>query len=109
MIDELWKSIKATLYDRASSPLLGAFAVSWFVWNYRMVVVVFADLEPTAKFDLINHALYPTAAMWIGFVLLSPMLTALSSSICTRFPPKGLRALAQETEGAPGHTAENRR
>ncbi len=47
MLDELTKSIKAQLYDRARSPLTGAFAISWSIWNFPSIVIFFSDL----KFD----------------------------------------------------------
>lgn len=40
-MDEIIKSIKAFLYDRTVSPLIGAFVLAWLTWNYRVVIVVF--------------------------------------------------------------------
>ena len=50
-------SIKAYLYERAASPLTGAFAVSWVVWNYRFFVVLFSDglSTPSSKFAVIDQ------------------------------------------------------
>ena len=44
-MDEIFRSIKAYLYDRATSPLIGAFIVAWSIWNYRVFLVVFAGKE----------------------------------------------------------------
>lgn len=32
-MQDILTSIKAYLYDRASSPLIGAFVVAWTVWQ----------------------------------------------------------------------------
>jgi len=40
-MEDIFKSIKAYLYDRAASPLIGAFIVAWSVWNYRIGIIVF--------------------------------------------------------------------
>lgn len=40
-MDEIFKSIKAFLYDRAASPLLGAYISAWSIWNYRVFVALF--------------------------------------------------------------------
>lgn len=39
-MDEVIKSIKAFLYDRAVSPLFGAYIAAWSVWNYRVFVTL---------------------------------------------------------------------
>jgi len=39
-MQDILKSIKAFLYDRAVSPLFGAFAVAWLAWNYRAVIIL---------------------------------------------------------------------
>lgn len=52
---DILKSIKAYLYDRSSSPLFGAFVVSWLAWNYRFIVALSANASLTAKFEAINQ------------------------------------------------------
>ena len=49
-------SIKAYLYDRAASPLIGAFIVGWSAWNYRFFVVLFSEglPDPADKFKAID-------------------------------------------------------
>lgn len=42
-MQDILNSIKAYLYDRAVSPLIGAFVVAWSVWNYRFFVVLFSS------------------------------------------------------------------
>ncbi len=46
-MQDILTSIKAYLYDRAASPLIGAFVLAWSVWNYRFFVVLFAGGFPT--------------------------------------------------------------
>lgn len=60
MIDEVKKSISATLYERTTSPLFGTFFFSWCVWNWKIVVALFfttnAELK-TTKFEYIDNNL----------------------------------------------------
>ena len=56
-MQDIFISIKAYLYERAASPLTGAFAVSWVVCNYRFFVVLFSDglSTPSSKFAAIDQ------------------------------------------------------
>ena len=40
---DIIKSIKAYLYDRAASPLIGAYITAWSIWNYRVFIIIFTD------------------------------------------------------------------
>nr|WP_298117987.1 DUF1413 domain-containing protein [uncultured Pseudomonas sp.] len=55
-MQDIFTSIKAYLYDRATSPLIGAFIVGWSVWNYRFFVVMFSAglSDPKDKFEAID-------------------------------------------------------
>jgi hypothetical protein len=75
MID-LLKAVKAQLYDRITSPLLGSFVLSWLVWNYRFVIVLLSSMEPSDKMVLINY-LYASNSEIYQRGLLLPFLTAL--------------------------------
>ncbi|MCE5364238.1 DUF1413 domain-containing protein [Pseudomonas anguilliseptica] len=60
-MQDIFNSIKAYLYDRAVSPLTGAFIVAWSAWNYRFFVVLFSDglKTPAEKFNEINLLFEP--------------------------------------------------
>lgn len=49
MIEDTFKSIKSYLYDRNSSPLLGSFVMSWLIWNYKILFLLFSDLKYDQK------------------------------------------------------------
>lgn len=55
-MQDILTSIKSYLYDRAASPLIGAFFVAWSVWNYRFfVIIISSDPSNSAdKFDAID-------------------------------------------------------
>lgn len=56
MIDDLRKSINAILYERMTSPLYGTLAISWIIWNWRIVyLTLFIDEKRicTTKIDYI--------------------------------------------------------
>jgi hypothetical protein len=43
MIDDLKKTISSTLYERVTSPLIGSFAVSWSIWNYKFFLIILSS------------------------------------------------------------------
>lgn len=66
-MQDILTSIKSYLYDRAASPLVGAFVVAWSVWNYRFFMIIFSgDTDNTGTkfeeidklFEAINISLY---------------------------------------------------
>lgn len=53
-MEDIIKSVKAFLYDRSTSPLFGAFVVSWAAWNYRFIIYVISDINIDQKIKLID-------------------------------------------------------
>ncbi|PMN99605.1 hypothetical protein BCT21_11585 [Vibrio sp. 10N.222.55.F9] len=55
MLTDAMTSIKAYLYERAVSPLLGSLIVSWCVWNYRLFFLAISDLKYAEKMTEIDR------------------------------------------------------
>lgn len=70
-------SFKAHLYERTSSPLLGAFIFYWIIFNYKLLIVIFSDLKPIDKFNEINTSVYSTWIEQLGYGLLLPAIGTL--------------------------------
>lgn len=58
MLEEFTQSIRHALRERVTSPLLGAFAVSWSLWNYRFLVVLFSDVPYEDRFFYLSNVIY---------------------------------------------------
>ncbi|MFC3914575.1 hypothetical protein ACFOSS_14055 [Pseudaeromonas sharmana] len=58
MIDDIYKSIKASMYERATSPLFGAFAISWSLWNYKTILVILSSMKVNDKISYIESEIY---------------------------------------------------
>lgn len=73
MIDDMGKTIKAILYDRVTSPLFGAFILSWCGWNWRLILLFLTGSSTTViqKFEYVDSQIYPNIdAVFIrGFLL----------------------------------------
>jgi len=54
-MEDLLRSIKAFLYERAVSPLAGAFIIAWLVSNYRVIVILLSDVHFRYKFAAIDE------------------------------------------------------
>lgn len=77
MLDDLTKSIKAQLYERASSPLLASFGIAWLGWNYRFVIVLLTSGSYSEKFTYIDANIFPSWQQILLNGALYPMVTAL--------------------------------
>lgn len=74
---DIINSFKAHLYERTSSPLLGAFIFYWIIFNYKLLIVIFSDLKPIEKFNEITSSVYPTWLEQWGNGLVFPAITTL--------------------------------
>ena len=66
---DIINSFKAHLYERTSSPLIGAFIFYWIICNYKLVMIIFdGEMKLNEKFDLIK-TIYPQEkiTLWNGF------------------------------------------
>lgn len=87
MLDDLTKEIKAQLYERVKSPLFGAFAFSWVVWNYRALLAAVADLSFKDRMAYLD-GLYPSLEAWGWYCLGGPLLTALGFLVVYPWPAR---------------------
>ncbi|WP_342040436.1 winged helix-turn-helix domain-containing protein [Aeromonas caviae] len=78
MFEEVSNSIKAYLYERAVSPLMGGFIVSWCLWNYKLLLLIISDTPVLEKFRIINEGIYPTHMCAIIYGIALPTITALA-------------------------------
>ena len=77
MFDDLAKTVKAQLYERVSSPLLGAFTISWIVWNYRFVLLLLSSMPIADKFTYIDNNIFNSPESVFLRGSLYPILTSL--------------------------------
>lgn len=59
MLEEFEKSVKATLYDRLASPLIGSYVTAWCVFNYKIILIILSDLQYTQKSEYIDALFTP--------------------------------------------------
>ncbi|MFA0055373.1 hypothetical protein [Vibrio echinoideorum] len=57
MLADAMTSIKAYLYERAASPLLGSLIVSWCAWNYKFLLLWVSGMKFPEKLRYV-HVLY---------------------------------------------------
>ncbi len=77
MWNDILKTIKAQLYERAISPLSGVFVLSWCLWNYRFITVLFSSLSVTEKFGFIESQLFPDWSTYVLRGFLYPLFTTV--------------------------------
>lgn len=86
MYDDAFKSIRANLYERTTSPLFGAFTISWLVWNFPFFLVVFSGMGAPEKIAFIQDELYGDLWPSVGFLILGPLITSLTFLFLYPFP-----------------------
>lgn len=86
MITDLSKEIKAILYDRAKSPLFGAFILSWVAWNFFPLISIFSSLTFDQK-QFYWYAHYSANNPFL-FLFLYPLLSALAFLLIYPYPAR---------------------
>lgn len=69
---DFFESIRQQVGDRVTSPIFGSFFISWLLWNYRLLFVLFSDLSAEERFHYIDQTLYPNWPIILGRGLLLP-------------------------------------
>jgi len=77
MIKDALNSIKVYLYEKTTSPLLGAFAISWALWNYRFILVLTSSASVEEKFEIIGSQIFCSTDDYLLNGLLYPAITTL--------------------------------
>ncbi|MFN5166116.1 MAG: hypothetical protein ACK5JG_12330 [Pseudomonadota bacterium] len=77
MLNEILQTTRSTLAERLASPLIGGFLVSWCLWNWKFLVILFSDAGVTQTFTLIHTFVFPDTASIITKGILYPLLTTL--------------------------------
>ena len=97
-MEDLMKSLKAQLYERASSPLIFSFVVSWALWNYRFLLVLTASGSLVEKFAFVEAHLFHYWWDYVGRGLLAPALSALLYIFVYPFPSRFVYSYTQKQQ-----------
>ncbi len=88
MFEDLIKTVKAQLYDRLTSPLLGCFLLSWVIWNYKFIFTLFSEMKTEEKFKFIESYIYAGHYSHFIYGLLLPFITTLFFIFIYPYPAK---------------------
>lgn len=88
MFEDLLKALQQQVADRVVSPLIGAFSVSWALWNYKFILIVLSEEPVRRSFGLIDELAYPHWWSVAVIGLLGPLSTALLYIFAYPYPAK---------------------
>jgi hypothetical protein len=90
MIDELVKTVRLHLSERLTSPLMGAYIVSWCLWNYKTILVLLSAEPVLDKFRILHDVVYPDWQHIVGPGLLLPLVMCLVYLYLYPYPAKAV-------------------
>lgn len=76
-MDSFIKEVKAQLYERATNPFLGCFVLSWFLWNWSIVLGILFANGYEGKYLAVVHGMEHSGA-WYATLWLLPALSSLA-------------------------------
>lgn len=72
--EDIFRSIRAYMYEKSTSPLAGSLVLAWIGWNWRVVLTILSSESVEAKFTIID-GLYAAEGSCLTFYVW-PILTA---------------------------------
>lgn len=75
-MNEFIESLGNTIKDRILSPLAGSFMISWVLWNYKVIFVLFSDVKPWVKFGYISDQIWDDPLKTVLLVVVAPLLSS---------------------------------
>lgn len=88
MFEEIIKSSRTSLSERLASPLMGSFVISWCIWNYKFLVILFSLASVTKTFELIDSVAFPDTSTLLLRGAIFPALTAAIYIFLYPYPAK---------------------
>lgn len=88
MYEEIIKSARASLNERLASPLMGSFIISWVLWNYKFLVILFSSSSVIETFELIKDISFPDTSALLLRGIIFPGLTAAAYIFLYPYPAK---------------------
>lgn len=88
MFQEIIASAKEQAAERLASPLIGSFAVSWCLWNYKFIVILFSEASVSRTFEMIATVSFPDAFSVALRGVVLPLLTAAAYIFVYPYPAK---------------------
>lgn len=86
MLDDITTTIKAQLYERVSSPLLGSFLISWSLINYKLILILFSSLSAPDKITYIEFNLFSSVEDYMLKGVFLPLLATLAIILIYPYP-----------------------
>lgn len=98
MLDEFKKTLSSQLAERVTSPLGGSFVISWALWNYKFIVILFSNNTATTTFSLIERIAFPSFWATLTNGILFPLLTALAYIFIYPYPSRFIYKFTRERQ-----------
>lgn len=72
------ETIQQQFKERLTSPLSGAFVISWALINYKFMLVLFSDLKPWVKIGFIKNQIFPDPTAVAIYGIAAPLAASLA-------------------------------
>lgn len=87
-IKDIFDDLKSEVMGRFNSPLLFSFAISWCIWNYKFLMIVFSSNSVSVTLELISKISFPDEDHVVKYGLLFPLSTALIYIFAYPYPAR---------------------
>ncbi len=76
MLSDILESAKQSLLERLSNPLVSSFCISWCLWNWKFLVILFSDATVSQTFQLASTVAFPSVWSCVSQGFLLPLASS---------------------------------
>lgn len=88
ILEDIIGTAKQSIGERLSSPLISSFAISWVLWNWKFLVIMFSTASVTQTFQMVEQHSFSGSkdVLLNGFFL--PLISSLIYVFAYPYPAK---------------------
>jgi hypothetical protein len=88
MLSDLLDGAKKTLHERLNNPLISGFVISWCLWNWKFLIIIFSNNTASETFHLASTVAFPNLLTSLAYGFVLPLISTLAYIFLLPYPSK---------------------
>lgn len=88
MLSDLLDGAKKSLHERLNNPLISGFVISWCLWNWKFLIIIFSNNTASETFRLASTVAFPNLLTSLAYGFFLPLISTLAYIFLLPYPSK---------------------